>query len=73
MEKYYVVLRLNTTVKVADILGRMYEIKMPGAGYLPVYTNKKEAVKASEKGKYKIMEAETPEYDKKHIYKTKLQ
>ena len=59
MKNFYAVMKLSTIVTTKDILGKDAEIKISGcAGVIPVFTNKKEAVKQSHKGKYTIVKVQ---------------
>ena len=56
MKKLYCVMKLSKMVLTKDICGQEVDIKVSGCeGIIPVYSNKKDAVKASCKGKYEIL------------------
>ncbi len=55
---YYAVMRLNTSVEVTDIMGKIHTVNLSNklvTGYIPVYKTKKEAMKHTEKGKFQIL------------------
>lgn len=58
MKHGYLVMRLQTEVKITDIYGKQHNAKVSFngvKGYCPIFTNKKDAIKSSDKGKYQII------------------